>query len=262
MRVSLLLLVMTLPVLATEPIPSVGREGAISVVLENALLQPLPVEDNRAQLILRIAGREPVANGTRYDLRWLGAVPGTYDLSKYLVDLNGRPVTGVTPIMIEVRSLLPPEYPGDILTSPLPKEHAFGGYQYLMIGIALVWLSILPFLWRRQRRRATITTVVPTLSLAEQLRTIIQQAKQTRLNTDTQARLERLLLAHWRERLHLQHVDAADALLQLRQHPEAGQLLRQLDAWLHAPPGRENVDVTALLAPYLEPSSKVTTVPR
>jgi hypothetical protein len=41
-----------------------------------------------------------------------------------------------------------------------------------------------------------------------------------------------------------------DALTRLRQHREAGALLRALEDWLHRPPGTANVDVAAVLAPY------------
>jgi len=39
-------------------------------------------------------------------------------------------------------------------------------------------------------------------------------------------------------------------LVDLREHPDAGPLLRGLEDWLHRPEPRESVDVGALLAPY------------
>ncbi len=36
----------------------------------------------------------------------------------------------------------------------------------------------------------------------------------------------------------------------IRDHEQAGQLLRQLEAWLHMPEPPAEVDVQALLAPY------------
>jgi hypothetical protein len=259
MRQALLLLLLTTALMAADQSPTVGREGAMSVVLANPLLQPVPV-DTRAKLMLRIANRVPEANGTRYDLRWIGAVPGTYDLTRYLVDADGRQLSGVAPVIVTVQSLLPPGFPGDIITRDLPAGTRIGGYQLMMIGMGIVWLIMAPFLWRRQRRAKVVVVPVAVLSLAEQLRNIIERAQSTGLDTDSQARLERLLLAHWRERLGLQHLDAPAAMQQLRQHAEAGALLRQLDFWLHAPPGREAVDVLALLAPYRETHAMTSTV--
>ncbi len=259
MRHSLLLFLLSTALMAADQSPTVGREGAISVVLANPLLQPVPV-DTRAELILRIANRVPEATGTRYDLRWIGAVPGTYDLSRYLVDADGRHLSGVAPITVTVQSLLPPGFPGDIITNELPAGTRLGGYQLIMIGIGIVWLIMVPFLWRRQRRAKVVVVPVVALSLADQLRHLIECAQSTGLDADAQARLERLLLAHWRERLGIQHLDAPAAMRQLRQHTEAGALLRQLDRWLHAPPGNGSVDVLALLAPYKETHTATSTV--
>ena len=262
MRQALLLFLLSTALMAADQSPTVGREGAMSVVLANPLLQPVPV-DTRAELMLRIANRVPEANGTRYDLRWIGAVPGTYDLTRYLVDPDGRQqsgVSGVAPIIVTVQSLLPPGFPGDIITNELPAGTRLGGYQLIMIGMGIVWLIMVPFLWWRQRRANVVVVPVAALSLADQLRNIIECAESTGLDTDAQARLERLLLAHWRERLGLQHMDAPAAMQQLRQHAEAGALLRQLDFWLHAPPGRGAVDVLALLAPYKETHATTSTV--
>ena len=238
---------------AADQSSTVGREGAISVVLANPALQPLPA-DPRAALVVRIAHREPVSGGTRYDLRFLGAVPDTYDVTRYLVDVEGRPLSGVAPLTVTVRSLLPPGVPGDLINAERPAVPRFGGYHLVMIGVGIAWLVAIPFLWRRQRRVA-VAAPVAIASLAEQLREVIERARTSRLDTEACARLERLLLAHWRERLGLQHLDAPAAMQRLREHTEAGALLRQLDAWLHAPPGRETVDVAALLAPYSAPYS-------
>ena len=233
---------------AVDQSSTVGRERAISVVLANPALQPVPA-DARAALVVRIASREPVSTGTRYDLRFLGAVPGSYDVTRYLIDVEGRPLSGMAPITVNVRSLLPPGFPGDLVEAERPAAPRLGGYHLVMIGVGIAWLVAVPFLWRRQRR-VRVAAPVAIASLAEQLREVIERARTTGLDTEARARLERLLLAHWRERLELHHLDAPAAMQRLRAHCEAGALLRQLDTWLHAPPGRGTVDVTALLAPY------------
>lgn len=244
----LLILVVTGAMSADEPITTVGREGAISVVLANPSLQPIPA-DARAALVVRIASREADPAGTRYDLRWLGAVPGAYNLTRYLVDVDGKPLSGAPPIYVLVRSLLPPGVPGDLLATQQPPATRMGGYQLVLLGLGIAWLAVVPLLWRRQRRAKKIEPMT-VASVVEQLREVIERARTTGLDTAARARLERLLLAYWRERLGLQQLDAPAAMLRLREHAEAGALLRQLDAWLHAPPGRDRVDVAALLAPY------------
>jgi hypothetical protein len=90
------------------------------------------------------------------------------------------------------------------------------------------------------------------LTLADRLRPLVEDARTGELSTERRAELERLLLAHWRERRDLAGVDAADAVIRLRRDEEAGPLLRQLEEWLHRPggSGAHEVDVAALLEPY------------
>jgi len=45
-------------------------------------------------------------------------------------------------------------------------------------------------------------------------------------------------------------MDIVTCLQKIRLHPEAGDLLRSLEDWLHRPPGAAKVDVNAILEPY------------
>jgi hypothetical protein len=58
------------------------------------------------------------------------------------------------------------------------------------------------------------------------------------------------LITHWQRRLQLTNANGDELILQLRQHSEAGVLLRALEDWLHRPPGRGEVRVEEFLAPY------------
>jgi hypothetical protein len=87
-------------------------------------------------------------------------------------------------------------------------------------------------------------------TLAERLQPLVARAAEGKLSRDELAHLERLLLSHWRERLALGDAPMIEAVQRLREHPEGGVLLRQLEDWLHRPPGSVKVDVEALLAPY------------
>jgi hypothetical protein len=86
--------------------------------------------------------------------------------------------------------------------------------------------------------------------MADQLRPLVEAAIAGRLSAPEQARLERMLIARWRDELELAGLPPAQALRRMREHPEAGQLLEQLEGWLHCPPGAVEVDVAAVLAPY------------
>jgi hypothetical protein len=75
-------------------------------------------------------------------------------------------------------------------------------------------------------------------------------AAEGRLDEGGKAELERLLLAYWRRRLGLEQQKVAQAMPVLREHAEAGVLLRELEAWLHRPGPRPATDVGRLLEPY------------
>jgi hypothetical protein len=59
-----------------------------------------------------------------------------------------------------------------------------------------------------------------------------------------------MLIGPWQRRLNLTDANGDELIRRLRQHDEAGVLLRALEDWLHRPPGRGEVRVENFLAPY------------
>ena len=130
---------------------------------------------------------------------------------------------------------------------------ALGGYRWMLAGAAAFWiLAAFPIFLSRRHRKTTVETAAPLAppTLADRLRPLVESATAGQLTADQQAQLERLLLAHWRQRLGLENLDAAEAMPRLREHPEAGALLRALEDWLHCRPGTVKVDLESVLAPY------------
>jgi hypothetical protein len=64
------------------------------------------------------------------------------------------------------------------------------------------------------------------------------------------AELERALVQYWRRRLNLDDLSPVASIAELRRHPEANPLIRQLETWLHRPGGEQTVDINELLEPY------------
>jgi hypothetical protein len=73
---------------------------------------------------------------------------------------------------------------------------------------------------------------------------------QGELGRAERAQLELSLVAYWRRRLGLDDRRPEQVITLLREHEQAGPLLRGLEDWLHRPEPPEDVDVAALLAPY------------
>jgi hypothetical protein len=180
-------------------------------------------------------------------------VPGTHDLRDHLFTTNGLPATNMAPLQVRVAGVLPTPHSGWLEEQAMSAPSLFGGYRATVIVVIVLWLAgfILLALVGRKRRPAQAAPVgarAPTF--AERLRPLVERAAQGALSTDEQAALERLLIMHWQRRLGLAHADGAELITRLRQHDEAGALLRALEDWLHRPPGTATVHLDSILAPY------------
>jgi len=227
-------------------------EGRREVTLPGTLLEAKPVEP-KSLILVRIADTRPHGTLMYYDLRYVGLVPGQYDLRNYLVRKDGSTTNDLPPIPIQIARLLPENHKGELIPQAESPFRRLGGYKALLTVLLAVWALLLIPLSLAGRSRKTgspVTAPISAPTLAERLRPLIEQAAVGELSRDGQAQLERLLLAHWRQRLDLEQVGMSEAIRQLRQHPEGGALLRELENWLHRPPGSVPVDVNALLAPY------------
>jgi hypothetical protein len=229
---------------------TVGMRACIEeLVLPGSELIAAPVS-SKDLIVLRVLATRAHGDRFRYDLEWSGLEPGEHDLAKFLVRKDGSAVEGLPAIPVTVTSLLPKG-------QQEPSEHAptapprLGGYTVLQVAVGALWLvgliAIL-FVGRRRARAAAPPPGAPTL--ADRLRPIVEAAATGAASDAQKAELERLLVAFWRERLGLRDQKAAAAIVAIRQHAEAGELLRQLEAWLHMPKPPAPVDVQAVLAPY------------
>jgi hypothetical protein len=253
--VNFVLLVILLSVTPTEePLegPTVGMEGRVTARIPGALVEAKPV-DEKASMIVRIASSTPGPDGTAYDIRYIGLEPGRYDLKGYLFRIDRSATTPIPSIPVRIKPMLPDDHQGQLVAATSSPLRFLGAYKWLLIGVGVLWLAALyPLIFvKRQRARLAADAAPLPPTLADRLLPLVQQAAAGTLSADGKGQLERLLLSHWRERLHLGEATMAEALVRLRQHREAGALLRALEDWLHRPPGvAAQVDVAAILAPY------------
>jgi len=232
--------------------PTVGMEGQLDVALPIAGLTTKP-GDHRAPLLLRVAHSQPHGTLTRYDLRYLGRVPGRHDLRDYLFTADGVAATNLPPLPVTVAGLLPNPYNGWLEEPARHVPSLFSGYRLTLAVIFLLWILAFFGIWRSGRRAKPVASTAPVVrepTFAERLRPLVERAAAGTLSADEKATLERLLITHWQRRLNLTRASGEELILRLRQHPEAGVLLRALEDWLHRPPGRGEVRVDELLAPY------------
>ncbi len=207
--------------------------------------------DFTAPIVLRIDEVYAHGDSFRYDLVYYGLDPGTFDLGDFLKRRDGSSAEDLPPIAVEISSVLPP---GQIMPNTLNAGQVpgVGGYELtLWIGGAL-WLAGLVAILAlgRKRRGEHGDAGERTVTLAERLRPLVEQAMAGTLSQEDRAQLELMLIAFWRRKLGLEDAGAVASLARLKEHEEAGPLLRQLEDWLHRPQPAADVDLNELLAPY------------
>jgi len=241
--------------------------AAGSAVSDPAALMP-PVR-------VRIAEVKEDGNARIYDLRFIGEVEGLHDLRTSLERIDLGPRRNLPHAFVEVTGYFTDATFTAELTDAekLTVASRIGGYakrMMLLLGLwavplvlALVWLLV-GFLSKqraaRSQRQRELAAVAAAPTLAQQLRTLIEAIIAGRDTTENKARLEAMLVRFWRARLNLIGKPLPEALAILRGHPQAGELLRELDNWLHRPPGTgRQINVAQLLEPYSKPRASTNT---
>jgi hypothetical protein len=222
------------------------------LVLPGSELVAGRLDDRKSPVVVRIVRTYPHGSAFRYDIEYAGLEPGTHDLRQYLRRKDGSSAADLPPIPVTVAAVLPP---GQVLPNALEIESGprVGGYLTLRRILGTIWVVglaaiVASFLYPRRKR--AVAAAGAAVTLADRLRPLVEGAVAGTLSRAELADLERALLVYWRRRLNLDAVEPGRAIDALRQHPEAGALLRELEGWLHRPGPPQPVDVGRLLAPY------------
>ncbi len=232
---------------------NVGMEGVYYLRWQGPALEATPVDDD-APIVLRIANIARDGDISLYELRYIGSRAGRHDLRNSLRRVDGQPLSGMEPILVSVKNILPEDHDGELEDRAVGRVARAWHYRLILVAACVLWA--VPPLWLLGRRIAGRSArQIPTaealpLTLADQLRPLVEAAVAGRLSTLEQARLERILIAYWREQLDLAGCSIGEALARMRRHPPSAALLGKLDEWLHQRPGRHVVDVAEVLRPY------------
>jgi hypothetical protein len=220
------------------------------LVLPGTVLEAKPLTDRHAPVVVRVEAAYPHGDAFRYDLAFYALEPGTHDLRDYLQRQDGSSMSGVPPLVFEVQSVLPPGQVEPNAMSPV-RLPSVGGYRSLLTACGLLWavglLAIL--LAGRRRRRKEKEAGQCVASLEERLQAAVRAAQDDLLDAGDRAELERMVVAYWRKRLSLEHVEASEAIATMRQDEDAHAVLEQLEQWLHHPRGRDLEDFRKLIDP-------------
>ena len=236
---------------AAVPSQRVGQPLEIrDLYLPGGEVKATPRRDRKPPLMVRILEVKPAKNGSRYDFEVQGLEAGSYNLADFLEAPAG---TALPSIPLEITSALPPgiTYPHDIPPGNLPE---LGGYRTMMIVLGSLWLAGLAVIlvWRKKKAPRSDSNALATATLAERLRPLVDAAAKGQLATDDRAKLERLVIGHWREhRPDSAALPPAEAMVKLRSDPQAAPLFLALERWLHARSSETTqAEIDQLLAPY------------
>lgn len=239
----------------TAPVTSVGMTGRLEqLVLPGTRLQAKPLADD-TPMVVRIAEVNPHGELMRYTIEYWGMEPGRYDLGDFVQREDGSTTDDLPRIPVEIESVMVVDN-GHLNTLEKTAVPWIGGYRMLLILGGILWLlgsCAIFLLWRKPKPKPiTGKESGPPLTWADKLLPLLEKSKQGHLSPAEQASVERLLVAFWRDRLKLNQLPAAEALQRIKEDEQAGQLLNQLENWLHSPNPDHSVDLPQLLKPYQE----------
>jgi len=227
------------------------------LVLPGSKLQVKPLENRHQPFVLRLIEVYPHGTDNRYDFEFYALESGQYDLTQYLIRADASSVENLPKVLVQVNSTLPEGQirPSSLLTPQLP---SLGGYRLTWFVGVLVWLGGLYALLNIGRKKivSDLAVVEKPVSLADRLRPLVQSARDGTLATEQRSALERMLLSYWCQRLNLMDTSPGLLMVKLREHAEAGPLVRSLENWLHCPNPSQPVDLEKLLEPYANVSEK------
>jgi hypothetical protein len=233
------------------PTQRVGQPLEIrDLYLPGGEVKAKPRRDRKPPLMVRILEMKPAKDGSRYDFEVQGLEAGSYNLAEFLEAPAG---TTLPAIPLEITSALPPgvAYPHDIPPGNLPE---LGGYRTMMIVLGSLWLAGLAVIlvWRKKKPATAGDRNPAPATLAERLRPLVDAASKGELASDDRAKLERLVIGHWREhRPDIAALPPAEAMTKLRSDPQAAPLFLALERWLHARSSETSqAEIDQLLAPY------------
>jgi hypothetical protein len=250
-RAFIALLLAASPLRAETPTQRIGQPLEIrEIYIPGGEVKAKPRRDRKPPLMVRVVEVKPAKDGFRYDFEVQGLEAGTHNLADYL---EAPPGTTLPAIPLEITSALPPGlvHPNKNQAGDLPK---LGGYRTKMMFFGGLWVAGLVgiLLWRKKKQASAGADANAMPSLAERLRPLVGAAAKGELSSDERAKLERLVIGHWRERRpDIAAMAPAEAMMKLRSDTDASPLVLALERWLHAPSSTtSHTDIEKLLAPY------------
>lgn len=213
-----------------------GVEGAVIIRSAGPRLVARPYRRG-ASVNVRIAEEVQQGSTRVYDVRYVVTLPGEFDLMEYLTSAEGVARDDLPPFKVNGQTRLTRDIETRIREIEDVEVRIWHWYYETLAALAVFWVLWLLALILIGRRKAPPRTPPPPPepSLAEQIAGYLAALGRGELSVADKARLEILLLRHWRERLSPQPEGMAVACRRMQQEANLGPAYRSLEAWLHNP---------------------------
>ena len=208
-----------------------------------------------ASVSVRIAEESQQGASRVYDVRYVVSLPGEFDLMEYLASADGGPLGDLPPFRVRGETSLTKDIETRIREIEDVGVHIWHWYYEALAGLGVVWalwLAGLVFIGRPKRPPKPVPPP-PEPSLAELIAGYFDALARGGLPVEDKARLEILLLRHWRERLSLRHDRMAASCRQIRRDATLGRAFQAVEGWLHNPSAPNGpAEIVALCAPLVK----------
>lgn len=190
-----------------------------------------------ASVSVRIA-HEAEQDGVRiYDVRYVVAMPGEFDVMDYLAAADGSELRQLPSFRVRGQTSMTKDIETRIREIEDVRVRIWHGYYETLValgGVWLLWLGGLIWIGRPARAPAAEQSP-PEPTPAEQIAALLAALARGELTVEGKARLELLLLCHWRERLAIGDERLAGACRRIAADARLGPVYRAMETWLHDP---------------------------
>jgi hypothetical protein len=210
-----------------------GIAHDVSIHCSQCELVARPLDPRTAPLMISVRR----LTGDEWSVTYAGFVPGTFDLTDFLVCADGRRPTDLSPLPVLFETVGSSGLQLDTaapVASPIRRVPAWPWWT-----AALAWLLLPAILWSVRRLRLRTPKPIETLDFPtrDSLESLLTTLQQRDLSIDERARLELMVLDHVVRRHQTVRIDPFRENLYLfaRRDPHAADVLDALEAWLHRP---------------------------
>jgi len=204
---------------------------------------------------LRIAGVTEHDGKRTYDIRYMLNRGGTYNITDYLTTVEGTEPVGLPafPVQgLETLSQGVDKRIQELSEVRIDIWHYYYETMAAVVALWVLWLGLIIF-WPRRREPVEAEPGPVVDPFPQRLRGYLAQAAQGTLSEADKARMEMMLIDHWRGELPVSRLRMHTAVRRIAEDPRFGSAYQTLIEWLHNPASPVSTEqLCERLGPYTD----------